>query len=161
MHKHTQVNVHLTLNHPFPYDDSSDPFTGKVSGRWLRWKQIQIHTHTLTQTTSPLHPLLIQCIHMSSILLHDFISLCGCVAPMCFWQLYGGLAGPHSLSGSVNWVFSAVFSPPAWWRRRPENACSRPWTKQRDTRKHQWVNKITSQVDEEKIFNFMPFKYKV
>lgn len=123
--------------------------------------EVDTHTHTsiLAQTSSPLQPLLIQCIHLSLIFLHDFISLCGCAAPMCFWQLYGGLAGPHSLSGSVNWVFSAVSSPPAWWRRRPGNACSRPWTRERDMRKHQWVNKQAFQVARE-FLTFMPWKYQ-
>lgn len=111
-----QVNSALNLNHSFAYLVSSDPFTA-----WFRWKSIQTYTQTYSYVQTHQHrqpalctSLVIQCIPWSLIPFHDFISLCDCVAPMCFWQLYDGLEGPHSLSGSVNWVFSAVSSPPAW-----------------------------------------------
>lgn len=106
---------------------------------WVMAVKMKADTPKRTHTHTPLYPLLLQCIHLSSIPLHDFISLCGYVAPMCFWQLYGGLAGPHNPSGSVNLVFSVVSFPPAWWRRRPGNACLRPLTSKQHMQKQRWV----------------------
>lgn len=94
---------------PVPLSHFSRGFTEKLCAN-----NSHSHMHTHRQTASHLHPLSAQCTRLSSILLHDFISLCGCAAPVCFWQLYGGLAGPHSLFGSVNWVFVASSFPPAW-----------------------------------------------
>lgn len=130
-----QADIQRALIHPIPQSHS---FRFRSKGKWAG-VGIQ-SSRTLTDPPE----LLPHYIHFSAVIRHgpfsdDFISLCGRVAPMCFWQSYGGLAGPQSPSGNVNWGFSVVSSRPAWWRRRPGNACLRPWTTKPDVTKHSWV----------------------
>lgn len=124
--KCTAARTSASTKPRFSIVTSCDFRTGNLYGPH-GWKQIlkthiQAYTHTEGGGRKSFYPLLIQWIRSSLIFIHDFISLCGCGAPMCFWQSYGGLAGPHSHSESVSSVSSVSSSPLAWWRRHPESA---------------------------------------